>query len=77
MSARRPEPAIDAIFASAEILTTASALHSATARAAELAIKSRNATVIRLVNETLEMMTRDLEKLDALPGPPPAEVGES
>ncbi len=54
----------------------ASELHSATARAAEIAIKTKNARIIRQLDHLLKTMTRELNEIPA-PPPPPPELVES
>ena len=68
---------IDTLYAAAEILATSAAMHRATATATEIAITSGAAQVIRLVNNTLRLMTLSLEKRNWRPGYQPAKVGES
>ena len=45
----------------------ASELHSATARAAEIAIKTKNARIIRQLDHLLKTMTRELNEIPAPP----------
>ena len=49
-------------MATADILTASASLHSATARAAEITIKTNDAQIIRQTITLMERLTRDLNK---------------
>ena len=57
------------LIAAATILTTSAELHSATARAAEIAIKSNDEGTILQVNRIMRVMTAELKNLSNLGRP--------
>ena len=46
-------------------------MHSAVARAADIAVRTGNATIVRQVTRLLELMARDLNKLPQRQPDPP------
>ena len=60
----KPDPA-QPLRAAADILTAAAELHSATARAALLAIKTQDVTIVQRITVVMQLMAHDLNQTPA------------